>query len=72
MTVPNQFKEVSESINLGIPMYEYARQSATTRALISLQSRLFGHASEDDTVAASGRFSSMLRISSLNQLFGGN
>jgi pilus assembly protein CpaE len=72
MTVPNQFKEVSESINLGIPMYDYARQSVTTRALISLQSRLFGHASEGDTIAASGKISSMLRKSPLNQLFGGN
>ena len=34
VTVPNQYKEVSESINLGIPMYEYARHSAVTRALV--------------------------------------
>ena len=72
MTVPNQYKEVSESINLGIPMYECARQSAATRALISMQSRLFGHASEHDTAAATGKISSLLQKSSLHQLFGGN
>jgi pilus assembly protein CpaE len=70
MTVPNQYKEVSESINLGIPMYEYARHSAVTRELIKLQSRLFGHASAAETVAASGKISSLLQKSPLHQLFG--
>lgn len=71
MTVPNQYKEVSESINLGVPMYECARHSAATRALITLQSRLFGHAGEADTAAAS-KLSSLFQKSSLHQLFGGN
>ena len=68
--VPNQYKEVSESINLGIPMYEHARHSAVSRALIELQSRLFGHASMAETAAASGRISSLLQKSRLQQLFG--
>jgi pilus assembly protein CpaE len=70
MTVPNQYKEVSESINLGIPMYEYARQSAVTRALVILQTRLFGKGSAAETVAASGRISSLLQKTPLHQLFG--
>jgi pilus assembly protein CpaE len=70
VTVPNQYKEVSESINLGIPMYEYARNSAVSRALVALQSRLFGHASMADTAAASGRISSLIQKSRLTQLFG--
>jgi pilus assembly protein CpaE len=70
VTVPNQYKEVSESINLGIPMYEYARNSAVSRALIALQSRVFGHANMADTAAASGRISSFLQKSPLHQLFG--
>ena len=70
-TVPNQYKEVTESINLGIPMYEHARHSAATRALIKLQSRLFGHANATDMAAASGKISSILQKSSLQHLFGG-
>ena len=70
VTVPNQYKEVSESINLGIPMYEYARHSAVSRALVALQSRLIGHASMADTAAASGRISSLLQKTPLHQLFG--
>jgi pilus assembly protein CpaE len=70
MTVPNQYKEVSESINLGIPMYEHARHSAVTRALVTLQTRIVGHASVAETAAASGRISSLLQKSPLHQLFG--
>jgi pilus assembly protein CpaE len=70
-TVPNQYREVSESINLGIPMYEHARNSAATRALINLQSRLFGHADAADMAAARGKISSILQKSSLQNLFGG-
>jgi pilus assembly protein CpaE len=70
VTVPNQYKEVSESINLGIPMYEYARHSAVSRALVALQSRLFGHASTAEEKAATGRLSSLLQKTPLHQLFG--
>ena len=70
-TVPNQYKEVSESINLGVPMYEHARHAAATRALIKLQSKLFGHANAADVAAASGKISSLLQKSSLQNLFGG-
>ena len=70
-TVPNQYKEVSESINLGVPMYEHARHAAATRALIKLQSKLFGHANAADVAAAPGKISSLLQKSSLQNLFGG-
>ena len=70
-TVPNQYKEVSESINLGVPMYEHARHAAATRALVKLQSKLFGHANAADVAAAPGKISSLLQKSSLQNLFGG-
>ena len=66
VTVPNQYKAVSESINFGVPMYEYARQSTVTRSLIELQSKLFGYAPGDHPNLATGKISSLL------QLFGGN
>jgi pilus assembly protein CpaE len=73
MIVPNQYKVVSESINLGIPMYEHARQSAVTRALIALQSRLIGHAPDGHpALALRGKLSSILQRTSLQQLFGGH
>ena len=70
LTVPNQYKEVSESINLGIPMYEHARHSAVTRALVMLQTRIFGHAGVAETATTSGKISSLLQKSPLHQLFG--
>jgi pilus assembly protein CpaE len=71
MTVPNQYKVVSESINFGIPMYEHARQSTVTRSLIELQSKLLGYAPGDHPALASGKISSLLQKTSLNQLFRG-
>jgi len=71
VTVPNQYKAVSESINFGVPMYEHARQSTVTRSLISLQSKLFGYAPGDHPALASGKISSLLQKTSLNQLFRG-
>jgi pilus assembly protein CpaE len=72
VTVPNHYKVVSESINLGIPMHEHARQSVVTRALIELQSKLFGNASADNPAQGTNRFSSLLQKSPLQQFFGGN
>jgi pilus assembly protein CpaE len=71
LTVPNHFKIVSESINLGIPMYEHARQSTITRALISLQSRIIGLTPADHPGPASRMVTSFLQKTSLNKLFGG-
>jgi pilus assembly protein CpaE len=34
--IPNDFETVAQSTNLGIPLYEYARSSAITRAMFAL------------------------------------
>ena len=72
VTVPNHYKVVSESINLGIPMHEHARQSVVTRALIELQSKLFGHASADNPAQGTSRLSSLFQKTPLTHFFGGN
>ncbi len=38
--IPNDYDKVAQSTNLGIPLYEYARNSAITKALISLAESL--------------------------------
>jgi pilus assembly protein CpaE len=40
--IPSDFKTVAESINLGVPMYEHARSSGVTKALLSLATNLGG------------------------------
>lgn len=42
MLVPNHYRNVAESINVGIPMMDHARGSAVTRALMAMHSRLGG------------------------------
>jgi pilus assembly protein CpaE len=71
VTVPNHFKTVSESINLGVPMYDHARQSAVTKALVALQARLL--ASPVDVAAdvvSRGKLTSLMQRLPLQQLFG--
>ena len=77
MTVPNQYKIVSESINLGVPMYEHAPKSTVTRALIELQSRVIGLSAGDHPAHTSGKKTSFLQAASLQaaslqQFFGSN
>jgi len=38
--VPNDYKRVTENINLGIPLYEQSRHSAITKAIVKLAARL--------------------------------
>ena len=71
ITIPNQFKVVSESINLGVPMYEHAKQSAVTRALIELQAKAFDRAPEQRPERRLSGIASLFQKSSLQQLFGG-
>lgn len=71
-TVPNLYKDVSQSINLGVPMYDHARKSSVTRALIELQARLFSNPTARSTEASASGLSSLLQKTSLNQLFGDN
>lgn len=70
LTVPNHFKSVSESINLGVPMYDHARQSAVTKALVALQSRVVGYA-DGSGAANPGKLASLIQRTPLQQLFGG-
>lgn len=49
LAVPSDFKTVSESINLGVPMFAHARGSAVTKALVSLETHLGGKASDSGT-----------------------
>jgi pilus assembly protein CpaE len=72
MTVPNQYKTVSESINLGVPMYEHAPKSTVTRALIELQSRVIGLSSGDHPAHTSDKKTSFLQKASLQQFFRSN
>jgi hypothetical protein len=59
-----------EEDDVGIPMYDHARHSAVSRALVTLQSRLLGHATMAERKAPSGGISSLLQKSPLHQLFG--
>jgi len=40
--VPNDYRAVAESINVGVPIYTYAKRSAVTKSLIQLQQQLGG------------------------------
>lgn len=42
IVVPNHYRSVAESINVGVPMLDHARGSSVTRALQQLESRLVG------------------------------
>ncbi len=45
--IPNDFRSVAESINVGIPIHSYAKRSAVTKALGQLQSQLGGRATDN-------------------------
>jgi len=42
MLVPNQYRDVAESINVGVPMLDQHRGSAVTKALLQIEARLGG------------------------------
>ena len=42
-TLPNDFRRVAESVNLGIPLHDYAPKAAITRDLDDLVAKLLGH-----------------------------
>ena len=54
--VPNDYKRVTENINLGIPLYKQSRHSAITKAIIKLASRL---SNSDITAEKGGVFTRM-------------
>jgi pilus assembly protein CpaE len=43
IVIPNDFKRVSENVNLGIPLYEQARKAPITRAIKNLAQEVRGH-----------------------------
>ena len=49
--VPNSYRSVAESINVGVPMFDHSRSSVVTKALMKMNSRLDGSdSSSQDTV----------------------
>jgi pilus assembly protein CpaE len=42
LCIPNDFGAVTESVDMGVPIYESARRSATTKALMRLEQELGG------------------------------
>ena len=56
ISVPNDFHAVAESVNIGVPIYDQARRSSVTKALLRLEELVDGR-----TVAASKTFISRLR-----------
>lgn len=69
--IPNNFRDVSESINVGVPIYDHARQSPVTKALIALQGKLSGIAPGNHPALVSKGLSSILQKTRMRQLFGG-
>jgi pilus assembly protein CpaE len=43
VTIPNDFKRVSENVNLGIPLYEQARSVPISKAISKLMQEVCGH-----------------------------
>jgi pilus assembly protein CpaE len=59
--IPSDFKTVAESINLGVPMYEHARGSTITKALMSLATSLGGRPVQAAGGLLGKAFSNLLR-----------
>ncbi len=58
--IPNDFKNVSDCINTGVPLLEHARSAAVTRALLDLHSRVGGNAADRQGLLAR-TFSGLLK-----------
>lgn len=61
MLVPNHYRDVAESVNMGIPMLEHARNSSVTTGLLNLASRISGRETAGKTGLFSKAVSSMIR-----------
>jgi pilus assembly protein CpaE len=46
MLVPNHYRNVAESIDVGVPMLDHARGSSVTKALMQIEARLMGPGDE--------------------------
>ena len=56
ISVPNDFQAVAESVNIGVPIYDHARRSSVTKALLRLEELVDGR-----TVTTSKTFMTRLR-----------
>jgi pilus assembly protein CpaE len=61
LLVPNHYRDVAESVNMGIPMLEHARNSAVTAGIIALANRISGRTSSARTGLFSKAVSTMMR-----------
>lgn len=61
MIVPNDYRDVAESVNMGIPMLEHARNSSVTTGLTNLANRISGRESTGKTGLFSKAVSTMMR-----------
>jgi pilus assembly protein CpaE len=59
--VPNDYRDVAESMNMGVPMLEHARHSSVTAGLISLVNQISGRQSSTKTGLFSKAVSTMIR-----------
>ena len=46
ITIPNSYQSVAESINVGVPMFDHAKNSRVTRALLAINEKLAGSESQ--------------------------
>jgi pilus assembly protein CpaE len=58
--VPNDYRDVAESVNIGVPMFDHSRNSAVTKSLMRFESRLTGVAVDSDNRAGWSRALSTL------------
>lgn len=60
--LPNDYRDVAQSVNIGVPMLDHSRNSAVTKALMRLESRLTGVAANPaDTGLFSKAFATFKR-----------
>jgi pilus assembly protein CpaE len=60
-TVPNDFKLVSESVNMGVPIYQLGRKSSVTNSLLQLRNQLSGRVDASSKNFLSRSISALLR-----------
>ena len=59
--IPNHYRSVAESINVGVPMAEHARSSAVTKSLVALENQLGGQHPGDESAGLFSRTLQMMR-----------
>jgi pilus assembly protein CpaE len=60
LLVPNDFKSVSECINSGTALLDYARNASITRAVMALETRLGGTSAKARSGMIARTFSNLL------------